>query len=59
MCDQTMPYGYGTMVWAKIYNRFWWPGRVVDPTTAPIEMQEYMNTKKNAIAMIYFEGDKK
>lgn len=59
MCDQTMPYSYGTLVWAKVYNRLWWPGKVVDPATAPIEMQDFMLSKKNAIAMVYFEGDNK
>ncbi|VVC41688.1 PWWP domain [Cinara cedri] len=49
----------GTLVWIKIYNRIWWPGKIVDPITAPQELQEFMNRKKNPIAMVYFERDKK
>ncbi|VVC41680.1 Hypothetical protein CINCED_3A002642 [Cinara cedri] len=60
MSDQTIqPFTPGTLVWTKVYNRIWWPGKIVDPKTAPQELQEFMNRKKNPIAMVYFERDKK
>lgn len=50
-----MPFTPGTLVWNKIFNNIWWPCVVVDPTTSPQEIQDFMITKKNAIAMVYYE----
>lgn len=55
----TQSFTPGTLVWMKVFNRIWWPGQVVDPTTSPQEMQDFMHRKKNPIAMVYFERDKK
>lgn len=55
-----MPYTPGTLVWMKVYNRIWWPGKVVDPSTTPQELQDYvLRKKKNYIAVVYFERDDK
>ncbi|VVC28870.1 PWWP domain [Cinara cedri] len=57
MCDQTIPYSPGTLVWVKTYNRLWWPGRVVDPTSTPQDLQNFIKRKKNPIAVVHFEKD--
>ncbi|XP_025206077.1 chitinase-like protein PB1E7.04c isoform X2 [Melanaphis sacchari] len=53
MSEKTMPYSYGTEVWVKVVNRYWWPGIVVDPLTIPDELLEYVN-KVNPIAVVQF-----
>ncbi|VVC41735.1 PWWP domain [Cinara cedri] len=57
MSDQRMLYEPGTLVWMKVFNRVWWPGKVVDPMTAPKELQYSPNSKKSIIAMVHFERD--
>lgn len=57
MCDQTIPYSYGTPVWAYLLNRIWWPCRIVNPNIAPKEIQDLRIKKKNSIALVHFEAD--
>lgn len=59
MGDQTILFTPGTLVWIKINNGIWWPSKVVDPTTSPQDLQDYMALREKAIAMVYFERDDK
>ncbi|XP_060854404.1 uncharacterized protein LOC132932169 isoform X2 [Rhopalosiphum padi] len=58
MSEQTISYSYGTEVWVKLFNRYWWPGVVVDPLTIPDDLLEYVN-KVNPIAVVKFEKEQK
>ncbi|XP_026806815.1 muscle M-line assembly protein unc-89-like isoform X2 [Rhopalosiphum maidis] len=58
MSEQTVSYSYGTEVWVKLFNRYWWPGVVVDPLTIPDDLLEYVN-KVNPIAVVKFEKEQK
>jgi hypothetical protein len=58
MSEQTISYPYGTEVWVKLFNRYWWPGVVVDPLTIPDDLLEYVN-KVNPIAVVKFEKEQK
>jgi len=58
MSEQTISYSYGMEVWAKLLNRYWWPGVVVDPLTIPDDLLEYVN-KVNPIAVVKFEKEQK
>lgn len=58
MCDQTVPYSPGTWVWAKLVNRIWWPGQIVELTSIPDELDYYKKKTKNAKTAVYFERDK-
>lgn len=57
MCDQSVPYTPGTLVWVKVNNKIWWPGKVVDQKNIPEELINYINKKKNPIAVVHFERD--
>ncbi|VVC46166.1 PWWP domain, partial [Cinara cedri] len=52
------PFTPGTLVWAKFYDIFW-PGKVVDPSSAPQKTQDIMNQKRNPLAMVFFVEDNK
>lgn len=58
MCDQTIPYTPGTWVWAMLVNRIWWPGKIVDLSSVPEELEYYKKKNKNAKTAVYFERDK-
>jgi len=54
-------YKIGTGVWAKLLNRVWWPGIVIDShdPTIPEELLEFLGKVKNIIAVVKFEQDEK
>ncbi|CAH1720718.1 unnamed protein product [Aphis gossypii] len=54
----TTSYPYGTLVWVKVVNRYWWPGIVVDPQTIPSDLLEYVNNV-NPIAVVHYEYENK
>lgn len=58
MCDQTIPYTPGTWVWAQLINKIWWPGKVVEVSSIPKELEYYKKKNKNAKIAVYFETDK-
>lgn len=57
MCDQTMPYAVGSWVWCKVSSKTWWPGKVVDRSAVPDDLNDYMLKKRNPIAIIHFERE--
>lgn len=59
MCDQTMPYTPGTLVWVALIRNYWWPGKVVDPNNLPDELKsEIGELKKKPICTVFFEKEK-
>ncbi|XP_015377864.1 PREDICTED: uncharacterized protein LOC107172104 [Diuraphis noxia] len=54
-------YSKGTGVWAKVLNRVWWPGVVVDSRdpSIPEELLEFLAKVKNIVAVVKFEQDNK
>lgn len=57
MGEQTSTYEYGTFVWTKLVINMWWPGTVVDPKTVPDDLKEFIERKKNIIAIVLFKAD--
>lgn len=58
MCDQTIPYATGDLVWVK-FGHFWWPGKVVDRTDKDIPddvKNDLAKKKKEPIIVVRF-GD--
>lgn len=58
MSETPITYAFGTGVWVKVVNRYWWPGIVVDPLTVPDELLEFVK-KVNTIAVVKFEQENK
>lgn len=58
MSDASVSYPYGTLVWVKVVNRYWWPGIVVDPQTIPADLLDYVN-KVDEIAVVHYEFEDK
>ncbi|XP_050536830.1 uncharacterized protein LOC126902997 isoform X2 [Daktulosphaira vitifoliae] len=59
MCDQTMPYTPGTLVWVALIRNYWWPGIVIDPEKIPDELKsEIEKPKKKPICTVFFEKER-
>lgn len=56
MCDQTIPYKIGDLVWVYLLDRVWWPGVVVEASNTPESYQEFIK-KKKLIAVVHFPND--
>lgn len=48
-------YAVGSWVWCKAFNAIWWPGKVVDRSTVPGNIRDYME-KKSPIAIVLFQS---
>lgn len=60
MCDQTIPYIPGDLVWVKL-RTIWWPSTVVDHSnieTLPSDVQKAIaKKKKEYIIVVKFEDN--
>lgn len=53
MGDNVVFYTPGTIVWVK-YNIVRWPGKVIEFSAIPKDLQQYL---KNCVAAIHFSGN--